>query len=182
MPAFRWEAIFSSFRSGLDYSLGSSRVLTVVTARVAAGVVSKNKLAVPEESWPHDKTHTLGYIPIWGTSEGCHLHLFFFKSTFRFYVCRLLNSTNQKSHTRVFRGQKWLFDCRIFFFSRTRSLEQAAFAFWNREKGGERERERGKGVRLGREKKREGIREGGEKTRRGRERSNERKGQRDREK
>ena len=50
MPALRWEAIFSSFRSVLDYSLRSNPVLTVVTARVAAGVMSKDKLAVPEES------------------------------------------------------------------------------------------------------------------------------------
>ena len=44
------EASFSDFKNVFDPLLGPNLELTVVTASVTAGVLSKNKLATPEEN------------------------------------------------------------------------------------------------------------------------------------
>ena len=51
MPAIRGKATFLNFRSVLDEPFGSNHVLTVVTASVTAGVMSKSKLAILEEKY-----------------------------------------------------------------------------------------------------------------------------------
>ena len=60
--------------------LDPDRVLTAVTA----GVRSKEKPTVPEESWPGDQMDSLVFIPVCGSWAGCH---FAFLGQHRVFTC-----------------------------------------------------------------------------------------------
>ena len=58
------------------------------STREGEGVMSKNILVLPEESWALNKTESLGYIPVSGSWVGRNLFFFFFsRSALRAHVC-----------------------------------------------------------------------------------------------
>ena len=78
--------------------LGPNHLLTVVTARVTAGVMCKNKLATLGENWSGDETDSLGYIPVCVSWAGGNLNSSYVNIVFS---CVLTLNHDQILHTKA---------------------------------------------------------------------------------